>query len=109
MTPPTKYTPKRVRVVEDQITHELTRTILDDVQLAFERVAANLEAQSMPFSRGDRMRYLDKLAGFLARMYEHTDADQEPADVKDRLILVLSRRLAICSALLTKCAERKGA
>lgn len=101
MTPLPKYIPKRVRVLEDQITHELTRVILDDVQLAFERVAANLEAQSMPFSRGDRMRYLDKLCGFLARMYEHTDADVD-RDNWAALVMVLSRRNATMSETITR-------
>ncbi len=88
-----RFDEKRVRVSQNAVTGELEHTIIDDVQKAFERVASVMESEAMKLSISDARRYKDKLAGVLALMYPHCDSDQEPADPKDRLILVLSRRL----------------
>ena len=97
--------PKRVRSSMDQVTGEMSHVILDPIQLAAERVRNVIEAEAMRLGIEDARRMKDKVAGFLAAMYPHCDSDLA-RDPVNALVMVLSRRLAICAELLSKCAER---
>lgn len=66
---------KDVRVSRDAVTGKLETVVLDSVQLAFERCTQVIENKMLELPNGDVHRLAAKLAGWLAKMVPHTDAD----------------------------------
>lgn len=101
-----KFVPKRVRVQENQVTHELERTVLDQPQLAAERIRGVIEQEWMRLGNTeDARRMKDKVAGFLAGMYQHCDSDLSHEAVLARLVMVLARRNAEMSETITRMCQ----
>lgn len=64
-----------VRVSIDAVTHEKQVTILDPVQLAFERVVQAIDRERKALSNGDAIRLVDRVQEELTKMVPFTDGD----------------------------------
>ena len=101
-----RFQPRTVRMSENQVTHELERTILDKPQLAFERLAAFFDREALAMNSGEMAKFAE-LVTLLALKKRRHSADDE-LNLTRAMLLTMAERLLICSRLLSKCAERKG-
>lgn len=82
------------RVARDPVTGEITRTILDGVQLAFESVRRWYEtaAERHQLSQAERERLADMVLLDVLLTKQHTDADM---DALAALLAAMSGRVAV--------------
>jgi hypothetical protein len=64
---------RTVRVQENQVTHKLETTILDDVERAFERIVQTVDGQMLKLGTADRDRLARKVIERVGRMLPHSD------------------------------------
>lgn len=65
--------PKRVRVSENPVSHELEHVVLDAPQKAFERICAFADAEARKLSNGDAMKLGALLQEYGRRMQRHSE------------------------------------
>ena len=67
---------KLVRTAENPVTHELETTVLDAVQVAYERVHQAVDAQMLKLSVAEQHRLATRLLDLAAGMLPHTDVKE---------------------------------
>jgi hypothetical protein len=62
-----------VKFRQDPVTHELTATVWDDVQKAYQRCVDTVERELLRLSAADGERLVGRLLAALAKKVPHTD------------------------------------
>jgi hypothetical protein len=67
---------KAVRTSYDSVTHELSRTVIDSAQAAFEKVRGDIENAGLKLTDAHaRFKFAELLAEFVAGLRPHTGGE----------------------------------
>jgi len=102
--------PKRVRVQQDQVTSEMTYTILDSVQLQYERALDFIcGCCGNCGGLGPQQRFQEKLLAKLLEMrVGHPGLVMAETKALQRLVLTLAHRVELAHSILARLAEKQN-
>jgi hypothetical protein len=102
--------PKRVRVQMDQVTSQLTYTVLDEVQKQYERAIDFVNGCCGNCGGlGPQQRFQEKmLAKLLEQRVGHPGLVEPEMKLLQRLVLALAHRVELAHQVLARLAEKQN-